>query len=376
MSDANTSGDAQLTPAALGNTRDFFSLPKNLEVIRHTRIKIQEFQKFINDSENNKRKFVLDSLRTFLMSLNSSPTVYDEYCGFNIEHVGERFISRLESLSISAESDEEELFTICYRFLIELQLSSSHELSRDLLQIVYSVHEFNWEGRSALQIKYAEHQMIVGVMKRYIHHPDMVVLKEFSGLISKIQIEREAQEEQLGVREARIDALKNKLERFETAYNFVALYDGFKMLKEQKRVESLIGLGWMSVLGMVMITPLLAKIYISINPLVGVIFDIYAYASVVGLELILLFLFRVALHGYRAVKAQLIQIDLRMALCQFIQGYAEYASEVRKGDPQLLDRFDQLIFSGIVNNEGAIPSTFDGLDKIASMFSKLKDGKP
>lgn len=72
------------------------------------------------------------------------------------------------------------------------------------------------------------------------------------------------------------------------------------------------------------------------------------------------------------MKAQLIQIDLRMTLCQFIQDYADYAKEVRKDSPLLLERFDQLVFSGIVSSEGAIPSTFDGIEQIANLIEKIK----
>ncbi len=100
--------------------------------------------------------------------------------------------------------------------------------------------------------------------------------------------------------------------------------------------------------------------------------DTYLIATVVGFEILLGYFFRVALHGYRAIKAQLIQIDLRMALCQFIQEYAKYAKDIRKDSPELLDRFDQLIFSGIVNSEAAIPSTLDGLEHVANVLDKLK----
>ena len=54
------------------------------------------------------------------------------------------------------------------------------------------------------------------------------------------------------------------------------------------------------------------------------------------------------------------------------QSYAKYAKDVKQGSPELLDRFEQIIFSGIVNGEGAIPSTFDGLDQIGNIIEKFK----
>lgn len=99
------------------------------------------------------------------------------------------------------------------------------------------------------------------------------------------------------------------------------------------------------------------------------------YAGIItlaGLELLLLYFFRVALHNFRSIKAQLLQIELRMTLCQFVQSYAEYAKSARDGSSGLLERFEQVVFSGIVTDENSIPSTFDGFDQIANLFDKLK----
>lgn len=121
-----------------------------------------------------------------------------------------------------------------------------------------------------------------------------------------------------------------------------------------------------------MLAPFLMKFWVAVFPSGSLVIDTPFYVSLIGFELILAYFFRVALHGYKGVKAQLIQIDLRMTLCQFIQDYAEYAKEVRRDSPSLLDRFDQLVFSGIVNSEGAIPSTFDGMEQLANLIDKVK----
>lgn len=124
--------------------------------------------------------------------------------------------------------------------------------------------------------------------------------------------------------------------------------------------------------GIAMVVPPCYKMYSVLTNQPKIEVDLSLALTVFGLELLLAYFFRVALHGYRAVKAQLIQIDLRMTLCQFIQDYSEYAKGIRQESPELLNRFDQLIFSGIVNNEGAIPSTFDGLEHISSLIEKIK----
>ncbi|MES3709071.1 hypothetical protein QC590_12615 [Pseudomonas putida] len=353
----------------------FFSNPENLNLVRKSRIKIEEYINLTRENLQKKDVFILDCARHLLAAIESSPGVFDENCTLNIDYIGSSFLAKVSDAVQAEGSSREEVLWMCYRFLIELQVSMSADLSRELNKIVHSVHDYQWAESTMLQLKYAEHQMLVGVAKKILHHPGMLAIRDLPETIDKVRVERAAFEAQVASREERIEALRANLERYESAFNFVALYDGFKSLRNQKRREGFIGLLWMSVLGALMLTPFVGKLYLLFEPRFSANIDIYTYFSILGLELVLLFLFKVALHGHRAVKAQLIQLDLRMALCQFIQGYATYASEVRKNDPQLLDKFDQLIFSGIVNSESAIPSTFDGLDQIASLLARLKDVK-
>jgi len=54
-------------------------------------------------------------------------------------------------------------------------------------------------------------------------------------------------------------------------------------------------------------------------------------------EVILIYFFRVILLNHRSVKAQIMQIELRQTLCQFIQSYADYSSEIKKKDDKALE---------------------------------------
>ncbi|EII3729117.1 hypothetical protein LG468_003962, partial [Vibrio cholerae] len=68
----------------------------------------------------------------------------------------------------------------------------------------------------------------------------------------------------------------------------------------------------------------------------------------------------------------IMQIELRQTLCQFIQSYAEYASEIKAKDASSLEKFESLIFSGILSDAEKLPSTFDGLEQIVTMLKSLK----
>lgn len=96
--------------------------------------------------------------------------------------------------------------------------------------------------------------------------------------------------------------------------------------------------------------------------------------TILALEVILIYFFRVVLSQFRSVKAQLLQIDLRVSLCQFIESYADYVGKLRKNDSTALNKFEALIFSGLVTEEAGIPSTFDGAEQIASLIRSVRGG--
>lgn len=330
-----------------------------------------EFNNLPQGYDANKR-FMLIFLATLFHRISTSPDLFDSRCLFNIEHVGRKFVDLADRISTGDFTHLESTFALSYRFLIEFQIMTPGGISSDLEGILDQAVDFEFGGSVTSTIRYAEHQMAVRIINRYVHHPDMVKLKDLPAVIRKSEKEREKSEELLTSREERVEELKNKLDTYKTAFNFVGLNQGFKNLRFQKRIEAGVGLFWLFILGCVMMSPPIYKIcsVLMDKPLIKI--DLYLALTILGFELLLAYFFRVALHGYRAVKAQLIQIDLRMALCQFIQDYADYAKEIRRDSPELLDKFDQLVFSGIVNNESAIPSTFDGLDSLASLIDKVR----
>lgn len=91
----------------------------------------------------------------------------------------------------------------------------------------------------------------------------------------------------------------------------------------------------------------------------------------IGLEFVLIYFFRITLHHYRAVQIQIMQLELRLSLCQFIQNYAEYAKEIKTNDKEVLEKFESLIFSNIVPNDEKI-GLFDGIEQISSLIKEFK----
>lgn len=66
------------------------------------------------------------------------------------------------------------------------------------------------------------------------------------------------------------------------------------------------------------------------------------------------------------------QLELRKALCQFIQSYVDYSTVIKKQDSAALEKFESLIFSGVVSDPEKVPSTFDGLDQIGALLKNVR----
>ena len=94
----------------------------------------------------------------------------------------------------------------------------------------------------------------------------------------------------------------------------------------------------------------------------------------ISIEVILIYFFRIILINHKSVKAQIMQIELRQTMCQFIQNYTEFSSDIKKEDSQALDKFENLIFSGILSDSENLPSTFDGMEQISSLIKSFKKG--
>ena len=137
----------------------------------------------------------------------------------------------------------------------------------------------------------------------------------------------------------------------------------------------------MSIMGLLIILPLFFKIFFGIIPPVSKLPEASDFTSfsilfaMLSLELILIYFFRIILSNYKSVKAQIIQIELRQTLCGFIQGYADFRKDLKEtakenGNP--LEKFENLIFSGIITESDKLPSTFDGMEQLGGLIKAVK----
>lgn len=101
----------------------------------------------------------------------------------------------------------------------------------------------------------------------------------------------------------------------------------------------------------------------------SIFYKLFYLLPITVAEIILIFYFRIILGQFNAVNAQLLQLKMRLSICQFIESYVDF-----KGDngQHNLEKFESLIFSNLMPSAEQVPSTFDGLEHLGKAIASLK----
>ncbi|HGO5854369.1 TPA: hypothetical protein ACK3JH_001248 [Mannheimia haemolytica] len=178
----------------------------------------------------------------------------------------------------------------------------------------------------------------------------------------------------------KVENLAVTLEKQKTAFNFVGLSQGFENLLSQKNKAK-----WASFTLMIIIFLLLVLVPVSF--IGGRFLNWFSEYNItwneigweqmlpiLGLEILFAYFFRVVLSHYNSIQTQIMQLELRQSLCQFIQNYADYAKDIKEKDGSSLEKFESLIFSSILSSADKVPSTFDGLEQMSNLIKSIKSG--
>lgn len=171
-----------------------------------------------------------------------------------------------------------------------------------------------------------------------------------------------------------ISQIQESLEEQRSEYNFVGLSKGFMNLKNQKlkelKTQNIIYYSIMAIL----ILLIVIKSYWSITFLESNSFDSFLFLiptiSMLLVIFIMLYFFKISLVNIKSIKSQILQIDLRLTLCQFIHNYEADTVSLRSNEmKESFEKFESVIFAPIVANEDQIPTTFDGLEQLANLLN-------
>ncbi|CQD72808.1 hypothetical protein ACULTK_004347 [Yersinia enterocolitica] len=335
----------------------------------------------LNKIEKNGNEFSEkrnEYINLLMKSFHSEPNEWDKYAQLNIVNVGDSFIKMLNSFS-SNEDKLDTMFSVCFRFLLERYITSPEILTMSFRQIkdfgLYRVDEFSPIGKE--QITYAEREMPIDLHKHILSSGNVDILKALSNEYRNAEELKDKWDSEIKEREVKVDNLKLALIKYENAFNFVGLYDGFKELSDEKVKEKKKSFWLVCFLALMVLTPLIYEVrHLSLNKENYTSWvDYFSVIPVFSITIILIYYFKISLQNYNSIKAQLSQIELRKTLCRFIQNYGDYSIGMKQQDPDSLAKFENIIFSSIVTNGDNVPATFDGLEQIAKIIGNLKNSK-
>ncbi|MFY1876582.1 hypothetical protein [Achromobacter xylosoxidans] len=355
--------------------RKFFAADENLEALRSYSRMLRNFNA---ESSFQIAKPLLDIIELMI----ANPVKFDEHCTANIEWIGESFMHDIrEFRDLSDDKINKAItstFTSAFRFLCELEFTQPAESSFEVRRIGSFVDDNLdlFSGTDRQQIMFARFSMPVQIAKRLVNDPSIAEFRKFAQTVETATKLKTEWDTELDERRTHVDAIKAELKGATSSYNFVGLVDGFRQLAATKVTERRIAFRSLIALALVMITPPLSQIFYilwhmdSIESRKGLL--LYTLPTILAVELILIYLFRVVLAQFRSVKAQILQLDLRIALCQFVQSYAEYSAKVKKDDPSALAKFEAVVFSSLVPENEGIPSTFDGVEQVTNLIKSIR----
>ncbi|QJB56039.1 hypothetical protein [Pseudodesulfovibrio sp. zrk46] len=331
-----------------------------------------------------------------LSGMTSNSDFWDKNCQCNIDMIGNSFTSSLSTfISTMNRPNQEEvsgytvsqtdqinsLFSDTLRFLLELEWTMDEEGLHYELEAVkaFALDSLDkFDGNSQTRIRYAFYQMPVHVLKNLLKEKNILRLRNLDEVQTNVERRVNDWEERIDKGTIQSKALEDALEKHKTAYNFVALHKGFNKLSSKKNFEKWFHAILATLLGLLIPTPIVAKLWylskLPTNQMPDATLLAVSIIPIASLVAILIYFFRISLANFKSAKSQILQIELRMTLCEFVQDYAKYAKEIKDNSDITLNNFEKVIFSNIVADEGQIPAVFDGVDQISKLV-KAAQGK-
>ncbi|WP_417797442.1 hypothetical protein [Terasakiella pusilla] len=329
-------------------------------------------------------------LREYFNEISIDPELFEQNAKLIIEWKGRTFLSFVLG-DVSSENIEAVLSFFGFvahenylrmgrtkshaaRELIELfdehneniSIEKRRELSRTLRQLTLEIAK---ESYVAAEQKQKDTENSIQAAKTEIEKDLKLTLQNTEEEANQLSTKIEGWKEYLEAHQAKLNDVKSN-------YNFVGLSKGFHDIEGKKRQGRRWLLGFLIAMGAITVAVPIFSILdhldlgtdaktswtledaLKIGPLLF------------SIEIICIYYFRILLKNYSSMSAQIVQLELRQALCAFIQSYVEYKKEL--GDNVSIDKFEEMIFSGITMEPGQIPQTFDGLEKLAGALNALK----
>ncbi|MEE3649475.1 MULTISPECIES: hypothetical protein [unclassified Brenneria] len=167
-----------------------------------------------------------------------------------------------------------------------------------------------------------------------------------------------------------VDGKIGKLKEYNSNLNFALLSDAFNKIGKKKQKELFYSYVRFFIPTLFMVLIPLVSIFFRYDKGDPALKDVFIFGPLLTLEILLFYFMRLFYGELKNIKSQLLQIDMRLSLCEFIHDYVEKRDGSEKTD-SAWKAFESLIFSPIQANEDKIPAVLDGVETIAELAGKI-----
>ncbi|MFQ0976134.1 hypothetical protein JHL08_09395 [Vibrio campbellii] len=317
-----------------------------------------------------------------VLHIQKKPTEWSEACKYSISSIGRGLIIQFEQIKVEQKDGDRitHIYLMLYRFLCEFILFTDPDDDEEfeLLGIREQILDDAKKKQDdvSFEIQHITYLLPAKMIQNYLQQGGVKSVIEFDERVSRVEELKIEWARDYEERKTEIDNLKESIDELKFDFNFVGLTKGFRELGNKKNVERKALLGNLKMMGACIL--LMPVVYYSVYWLATGESFTFAWDSALHLipllsfEVLMLYFFRIVLHNYNSVNTQLVQIELRQTLCRFIQKYAEYSTTIKKNDPVALEKFESLIFSGILSNSDKLPTTFDGMEQLSALLKNIR----
>lgn len=175
----------------------------------------------------------------------------------------------------------------------------------------------------------------------------------------------------LATQVAELNGLQETIEKYKTElgeikheYGFVQLNNAFNRMYMRKKTEHNNHLGVLILLTFIMISVPTVFLYLSYFKIHD--FSYQEIISGVAITSLLIYFFRIVLHQFSSIREQILQLDNKQSLVEFIENYIDYKNGKPHGK-DTLEKFDKIIFTQVLPNMENFPNSPD----IVTILEKL-----
>lgn len=191
-------------------------------------------------SEQEREQYEL--ITAVASSMIDNPELWEEQCLFNIHYIGENFKSLIQNFLFDfSDKNLSYLYDDVVRFLAELNLSFqqkeySFNPGSSLFPIIKRLKEqmFYSGEKHPDSLNYAFYKMPIDILCFYMGNQGFKTFFEFDERKNALETSITKYWDEIQQKIDEVNVLKDKLDEYKTAFNFVGLSKGFENLLKQK----------------------------------------------------------------------------------------------------------------------------------------------